>query len=86
MFVNFFLAFDFIHRGKMEQTLLVYGLSNETATAIMILYMNTKVKIRSPDRDRFLHDYCWISTRRYISTISVHNLPRLCTSNIERSN
>ena len=35
----------------MEQILLAYGLPKETAAAIMILYRNTKVKVRSPDGD-----------------------------------
>ena len=42
---------DSIHRGKMEQILLAYGLPKETVAAIMILYRNTKVKVRSPDGD-----------------------------------
>ena len=44
-------AFDSIHREKMEQILLTYGLPNETVTAIMMLYRNTKVKVRSLDGD-----------------------------------
>ena len=51
LFVVFTKAFDSIHRGKMEQILLAYGLSKETVVAIMILYRNTKVKVRSPDGD-----------------------------------
>ena len=43
------LFVDSIHRGKMEQILLTYGLPKETVTAIMMLYKNTKVK--SPDGD-----------------------------------
>ena len=39
------------YRGKMEQILLAYGLPEETVAAIMILYRNTKVKVRSPDGD-----------------------------------
>ena len=35
----------------MEQILLVYGLPKETVAAIMILYKNTKVKLRSQDGD-----------------------------------
>ena len=50
-FVDFTKAFDSIHRGKMEQILLAYGLPKETITAIMIPYTNTKVKVRSPDGD-----------------------------------
>ena len=42
---------DSIHRGKMEQILLAYGIPKETVTAIMILYRNTKVKVRFPDGD-----------------------------------
>ena len=50
LFVDFTKAFDSIHRGKMKQILLAYGLPKETATAIMMLYRNTKVKVRSPSR------------------------------------
>ena len=49
LFVDF--TFDSIHRGKMEQILLAYGLPKETVAAITILYRNTKVKVRSPDGD-----------------------------------
>ena len=35
----------------MEQILLAYGPPKETVAAIMILYRNTKVKVRSPDGD-----------------------------------
>ena len=48
LFVDFIKAFDSIHRGKMEQILLAYGLPKET---IAILYRNSKVKVRSPDGD-----------------------------------
>ena len=51
LFVGFTKAFDSIHRGKMEQILLVYGIPKETVAAITILYRNTKVKVRSPDGD-----------------------------------
>ena len=44
-------AFDSIHRGKIEQILIAYGLPKETVTAIMMLYRNTKVKVRSLDGD-----------------------------------
>ena len=44
-------AFDSIHRGKMEQILLAYGVPKETVAAITILYRNTKVKVHSPDGD-----------------------------------
>ena len=51
LFVDFTKAFDSIHRGKVEQILLAYGLPKETVAAITILYRNTKVKLRSPDGD-----------------------------------
>ena len=51
LFVDFTKALDSIHRGKMEQILLAYGLPKETVSAIMLLYRNTKVKVRSPDGD-----------------------------------
>ena len=51
IFVDFTKAFDSIHRGKMEQILLAYGVPKETVAAITILYRNTKVKARSPDGD-----------------------------------
>ena len=38
-------------RGKMEQILLTYGLPKETITAIIMLYKNAKVKVRSLDDD-----------------------------------
>ena len=49
IFVDFTKVFDSIHRGKMEQILLAYGIPKETVAAITILYRNTKVKVRSPD-------------------------------------
>ena len=51
LIVDFTKAFDSIHRGKMEQILLAYGLPKETVAAIMMLYRNTKVKVCSPDED-----------------------------------
>ena len=51
LFVDLNKVFDSIHRGKMEQILLLYGLPKETVDAIMILNRNTKVKVRSPDGD-----------------------------------
>ena len=54
IFVDFSKAFDSLHRGKMEQILLTYGLPKETITAIMMLYKNTKVKVHSLDGNRLL--------------------------------
>ena len=56
LFVDFSKAFDSIHRGKVKQILLVYGLLRETVAAIMILGENTKVKVHSPDGDTDFFD------------------------------
>ena len=57
LFVDFTKAFDSIHRWKMEQILPAYGLPEETVAAIMILYRNTKVKVRSPNGDTDYFDF-----------------------------
>ena len=41
---------------QREQILLAYGFPKETATAIMMLYKNTKVKVHSPDGDTDFFD------------------------------
>ena len=56
LFVDFSKAFDYIHRGKMEQILQAYGIPKETVATIVILYRNTKVKARSPDGDTHYFD------------------------------
>ena len=77
LFVDFTKAFDSIYRGKMEQILLAYGLPKETVAAITILYKNTKVKVRSANRDRILR-YCSRSTKRgHASPMPLHHLSRL---------
>ena len=43
-FIDFFKAFNSIHRGKMELILLAHGLPNEAVATIMMLYKTTKVK------------------------------------------
>ena len=55
LFVDFTKVFDSIHRGKIDQILLEYCLRKDTVAAIMMLYRNTKVKVRSPvgDTDYF---------------------------------
>ena len=49
--VAFSKAFDSIHRVKVEQILLSNGYPKETISTIMMLYKNTKEKVRSPDED-----------------------------------
>ena len=81
LFVDFTKAFDSIHRGDMEQILLTYGLPKETVPAIMILYRNTKVKVRSLDGKtdyfdivaRVLQGYTLVP---YLFIICVDYLPR----------
>ena len=51
LFVNVHKVFDSIHRGKMEQIILANGQLKGTVLAIMMLYRNTKVKVRSPERN-----------------------------------
>ena len=56
LFVDFSKAFDSVHRGKMEQILLAYGIPKETVNAIMMMYKNTRAKVRSPDGDTDFFD------------------------------
>ena len=60
----------------MEQILLAYDLPKETATAIMILYKNTKLKVRSPDGDIDFFDIVAGVLQGDTFAPSVHNLPR----------
>ena len=79
-FVDFTQAFDSIPRGKMEQILLAYDLPEETVVAIMILYRNTKVKVRSPDGDTDYFDIvAGVLQRGDTCPIPLYHLSRLCT-------
>ena len=51
LFIDFSKAFDSIHRGRMNDILLAYGIPNETVNEIMMLYKNTRSLVRSPDGD-----------------------------------
>ena len=71
----------------MEQILLAYGLPKETFTTTMMFNKNTKVKVSSPDGDTDFFDIvAGVLQWESIGCISVHNLPRLYTLNINRSN
>ena len=87
IFVDFTKAFDSIHRWKMEQILLAYGIPKETVAAITILYRNTKVKVRSPDGDTEYFDiaagvlqgdtlapYLFITCLDYVLRISINKI------------
>ena len=41
LFIDFSKAFDSIHRGRMNDILLAYGIPKETINGIMMLYKNT---------------------------------------------
>ena len=77
LFVDFSRAFDSIHRGKMEQILVTYGLPKETIAAIMMLYKNMKVKVRSPNGDTDYFDVVAGVLQGNISPIPVYYLSRL---------
>ena len=51
LFVDFTKVINSIHIEKTEQILLAYGLPKQTVAAIMMLYRNTIVKVRSRDGD-----------------------------------
>ena len=78
LFVDFTKAFDSIHRGKMEQILLAYGLPKETVAAIRILYRNTKVKVRSPDGDTEYFDIVAGVLQGDTLAQPLYHLSRLC--------
>ena len=90
LFVDFSKAFDSIHRGKMEQILLTYGIPKEIVNAIMMLYKNTRAKVRSPDSDTDFFDilagvlqgdtlapFIFIICLDYILRTSVDNIKHL---------
>ena len=54
--MDYFKAFDTIHRGKMVQILFAYRLSKEIIVALVIVYKNTKVKVRSLDGDAYFFE------------------------------
>ena len=56
IFIDSSKAFDSIHRGKMKEILIAYGVPVETVNAIMMLYRNTRSIVRSPDGDSQFFD------------------------------
>ena len=74
-FVDFCKAFNYIYKGKMEQILLAYGLTKETAVALIMLYKNPKVKVRSPDGDTLYIDM--VEGVLQGDTVPVYHLSRL---------
>ena len=69
LFVDFSKAFYSIHR---EDILLAYGLLKETVAAIMMLYKNTKLKVRSSAlQGETLAPYLFIICLDYVLRTSV---------------
>ena len=56
LFIDFSKAFDSVHRGKLEEIMLAYGIPKEIVDAITMLYKNTKSMVRSPDGDTDFFD------------------------------
>ena len=90
LFADFTKAFDSIHRGKMEQILHADDLPKETVAAIMMLYRNTKVKIRSPDGDTDHFDIVASvlqedTSVRYLFIICLDYVLRTCIDKIKEN-
>ena len=51
VFIDFKKAFDSIHRGKMLNLLIAYGVPEQLVSAIGLLYTGTKAKIPLPDEE-----------------------------------
>ena len=79
-FVDFIKAFDFIHRGKMEQILLADGLPKETLAAMTILYKKHQSESTITRwRHRILRHCSRSTTRGHVSPIRLYHLSRLRT-------
>ena len=50
-FVDFSKAFDSIHRGKLMEILMAYGIAAKLVDAISILYKDTVAQVLTPDGD-----------------------------------
>ena len=84
LFVVFSKTFDFIHRGKMEQMLQA---SQRNCCGHNDVIQKYKIKSSlTVWRLGILWKCCWRNESEYISPVSVHNLPWLLTSNVNRSN
>ena len=78
LFVDFTKAFDSIHRGKMEQILLAYGIPKETVAAITILYRKHQSESTFARwRHRLLQHSSRSTARTHTSPIPLYHLPVL---------
>ena len=48
MFVDFSKAFDSVHREKLNEIILAYRIPEETVSAVMMIYQNSKSMVRPP--------------------------------------
>ena len=82
VFVDFSKAFDSVHRGKLAEILKVYGIPKETVDAIMMLYKDTQLLVRSPDGDiKFLRIVAGVFHWHHLS---VHPCTQLSSKNVSR--
>ena len=56
VFVDFSKAFDSIHREKLEEIMLAYGIPQEIVSANTMLYKKSRCMVRSPDDDTEFFD------------------------------
>ena len=75
-----------LYRVKMGQIQLTNRHSKETVTTKMMLYKNTKVMVRSTNGDTNLFGIVTSVAKSCISSVYIYNMPKLQTSNINRSN
>ena len=89
--VDFAKTFDSIHKEKMERISHAYSLPKETIVAIMMLFRNTKVKVRSSDGETVyfnivagvlqgdtLAPYRFIICLDYVLRTSIHKVKENC--------
>ena len=78
LFADFTKAFNSIHRRKMEQILLAYGLPKETVVAItMSLQKHQSESTFTRWRHRILRHCCRSTTRGHASPVPLYHLSRL---------
>ena len=82
LFVNFSKVFDSIYRGMMEQIFLANDLPKETVVAKLVLFKNTKVKVRSSDEDTDYFDI--VAGVRQGDTLAPY-LVIICLKNVFRT-
>ena len=72
-FVDFRKAFDSIHREKMLQILLAYGIPLLIVNAIGVMYKNTTTRVKCPEVDPdFFSNSGSLAARRHTRAILVH--------------